>query len=1103
MENNNNGFERFKNVMKSFAKGLVKRLIMFLLPILLILALLFGFVYVITKQDGSRKEGDIANAPYAASTYTSSVTIDEEGNITTNMTAQALWDEMIKNNSRVEVYLDGPEDLLKLMNAELITNYPDTRPNPDEEIDWETINKDVTSNKVQGIIKFRRARDDGSTITLTFVNADTFYEWVEEYNVTGDESIREQILTHFTIVEGTGQGIGGSNVQLNYNGKDIITDISEAIVKAAQSTPSPGAGLCQAWVRQVYANAGLPNVYYTGAYQAFQQTCVSTDVNNIPVGAAVYGTGSANNIYGHVGIYVGDINGDGKGEVMDNVSSGIRTQSLEDWIAWQVAAGNTQCGGTPGWLGWGWQSGSPSQILSGGDGSTDSDTGTSGDDSTLNELVNSGTTTGEENTGTSTNGKVTSLDQVLFIGDSITAGLDNSGLIPNAPFYAEASTTPKDWLGRIDSLPENSDSIGAVCVMLGVNATNQTSEMKQLIDELATKYNGKTIYVQKVLPVASTYPDYETMNQNIEAYNAEISNYCAGKTNIRFIDTSSGYVDETGAGKADLFDSQGLHPKDYEQLKENIERAILGGLSQNYSTSKYSVVVGTWSERYEKRKALGETDPEETYIEGNTTYTMTTQSIDYQRMVSGYTMPFDYLWAFLVTGRERQFALDAADLVYDSEIEITIHDNYTKTTDVDTYNYTRKTKVHTHDISTTISYSSGEENSVERQATERWQEGDTEEILKEYSTEHTVITTANTLDISLTKADVWIVNYTKEYTYEPESTETADPVTNDMEKVEYPETPDKTDNEDPCGIADGFAQEKLEEYIANYGTASIERTLCTTDYYYGFEGTVTNNNTVVSKKYTSSPAQIEEKTDPTSEEPNFVTVLVDHYDTRSNILSAPDWLYEILQSSSKTVDMIDLTKYLLYKATGKDLGVTEYDFSVFDPKNFTNVSLSITGGNVQEKVWNALRSAGLSEYATAGAMGNIQAESGFNPGIEEQANGVGFGLCQWSYGRRDQLEAYAASKGVSASDVDTQIEFLISELTPGGAGPAQGYATYQLLSYNGYNGDMWKNATSPEEAATAFCWSFERPGTPNLTTRQESARQYYNLYAGGGASSTN
>lgn len=63
-----------------------------------------------------------------------------------------------KNNSRVDEYLDGPEDLLKLMNAEIITNYPDTRANPDEEIDWDTLNKNIDSNEVQGIIKFKEQK---------------------------------------------------------------------------------------------------------------------------------------------------------------------------------------------------------------------------------------------------------------------------------------------------------------------------------------------------------------------------------------------------------------------------------------------------------------------------------------------------------------------------------------------------------------------------------------------------------------------------------------------------------------------------------------------------------------------------------------------------------------------------------------------------------------------------------------------------------------------------------------------------------------------------------------------------------------------------------
>ena len=52
---------------------------------------------------------------------------------------------------------------------------------------------------------------------------------------------------------------------------------------------------------------------------------------------------------------------------------------------------------------------------------------------------------------------------------------------------------------------------------------------------------------------------------------------------------------------------------------------------------------------------------------------------------------------------------------------------------------------------------------------------------------------------------------------------------------------------------------------------------------------------------------------------------------------------------------------------------------------------------------------------------------------------------QWSYGRRTQLEAYAASKGVPPSDVDTQIEFLLTEIS--GSGPAQGFATCQFSSH--------------------------------------------------------
>lgn len=154
----------------------------------------------------------------------------------------------------------------------------------------------------------------------------------------------------------------------------------------------------------------------------------------------------------------------------------------------------------------------------------------------------------------------------------------------------------------------------------------------------------------------------------------------------------------------------------------------------------------------------------------------------------------------------------------------------------------------------------------------------------------------------------------------------------------------------------------------------------------------------------------------------------------------------------------------------------------------------IYGNTVEEKVWFTLRGAGYSEYAVAGVMGNIYAESEFDSNLIEKGNGIGFGLCQWSYGRRTQYEKYAKSKGVSPSDVDTQIEFLLAEITPGGG--ANGYATYQLMNYKGYKPADWKNATSPENAAIAFCWTFERPGVPRMNVRTTAARKYYEQFKG-------
>ena len=144
----------------------------------------------------------------------------------------------------------------------------------------------------------------------------------------------------------------------------------------------------------------------------------------------------------------------------------------------------------------------------------------------------------------------------------------------------------------------------------------------------------------------------------------------------------------------------------------------------------------------------------------------------------------------------------------------------------------------------------------------------------------------------------------------------------------------------------------------------------------------------------------------------------------------------------------------------------------------------ISGNDTTEKTWNFLRTAGYTPIQTAAVMGNIWAESHFDPSIIEHGNGIGFGLCQWSYGRRTNLENFAASQGKPASDLEIQLRFLQSELNEAAF---CGYTSY-------YN--SWKNSTDINEATKGFCLGWERPNIAyaRLDERYQAANLYYNTY---------
>lgn len=107
-----------------------------------------------------------------------------------------------------------------------------------------------------------------------------------------------------------------------------------------------------------------------------------------------------------------------------------------------------------------------------------------------------------------------------------------------------------------------------------------------------------------------------------------------------------------------------------------------------------------------------------------------------------------------------------------------------------------------------------------------------------------------------------------------------------------------------------------------------------------------------------------------------------------------------------------------------------------------------SGSNNAEIIWNFLKSKGLSDISTAAIIGNLMAESGLNTGLEELTARIdkGYGLAQWTFGRRTQLNTYAQTANKPVSDIQVQLQFYGWKLTQ--------MQIIHMLIYNGAAVDM-------------------------------------------------
>lgn len=928
------------NEMKKRAKKVLiktgKKIIVILLIIIIIVVLLAASVYFITIDDGTYKEDDWGNTNYSSSQYINNVSVNEDGTLGNETTTEELWDKMIKNGCRVNQYLDSPEELARLMKAEIVTQYPDTRDNPDDPINWDDISTDP--NKLQGIVKFKRADNSNNVSTMKYASPDEFQGYIDEYNSSGSESAKNKALTHFTLKKSS-TAVASGNTGAVAAGDGVMTDVSQAIINATNTTGWPGASLCAKWVNDVYTNAGLSVNRSGTAFRDAMNNVISTDRTAIPIGAALYATGQQSGGAGHVGIYIGS------GKVVDSISTGIKTwDSIDSWLSWQTDS----IEGYTGWIGWGWADGNKTR------GTTQDSNVTNNTQSNNNSNTNNSEKAVEKEVSgdgyrkeyTSSAGITYKAYKQIEGSYSQNAYWDRniywSGCGPTsvailASGLLDANINPGDIAQEMntkygytssENLKAEMDSLG----MPGEISNNPTGELIQNNlrngKVMLVSVNGNTKYTSDAHIMAIV--DINSEGQVYLLNPSSNSESLNGWTDISEIVKGCKYIVSTDAGAA--------------------------GIASSTNTSNYVAVVATWSQS----ETTIETNDPNVDATPSSSYSMTTTSINYQEMVKPYAVPFDLLWAFLVVGEDKKFVLELADLIYNSDVQITVYDNKTVNTDINSWQYTNRTKA-IADINLKASYYDRENNKTFSKSTDinnyiRDPYGEDEV----YSTIKTIVTTTNTINYVLTKANVWCVDYSNNYIYQsPNETEESSTIT--QPDQEYPNEPTYTES-----TADGNVTYECGDYIEHRMSELVKQVLdeyqhahipsdpsevdldsnfirpsdnaVTKTYTYNkveyykkyINITDTITNKISRQEYKKGTPEIKEKTSQDTA-PNFVTIFKDKKNRKNkkNIMSVPDWLFEIIDNNDSTKEMLDLVKYLLYEATGKSFGVEEFDFNNF------------------------------------------------------------------------------------------------------------------------------------------------------------------------------
>ena len=304
------------------------------------------------------------------------------------------------------------------------------------------------------------------------------------------------------------------------------------------------------------------------------------------------------------------------------------------------------------------------------------------------------------------------------------------------------------------------------------------------------------------------------------------------------------------------------------------------------------------------------------------TITVNLKHIDYKNAISQYTTPMNFFVYLAMTVQNPEFVSAVTELVKDSRIEITLFDTVSETKQKETYSYTEHVKG-----TSVIKVGQREEiheidSNYPRKKEEKSESSSTYPVP------------------GITYVKTWFCEQTVEYVIDDTGFVDQSPTILDK----YNDTT-LADEKAPSVIPRGEIErwktdQKIVTEISTRSVTYKESTRTEVIDRTGNKGDQGVAN-VDSKRQVPKNYKIDEKT-------TFLGLMDDyfripnskHYEAvaKTNLVTGAKWLFGLLQKDARLQTLEQIMRYIMYKYTDIDYGVTELDLSIFEIKDFSKIN---------------------------------------------------------------------------------------------------------------------------------------------------------------------